>query len=500
MIRNLKWGLVYQIVNMLMGFITPRIIMMAYGSEINGLQNSILQIINIIALLQAGITSASVFLMYKPISEGDNKEVSDILQSAVLYFRRIAYIFFASMLIAAFIFTFTMKSDLQKLEIFIAFLILGTKTTLDIFLVSKYLIIFTADQNKYIVSIANLTEKLVYYILLFAIVAHRSYFILMYIGLIAGTISKIVLYKYIYKKVYGCRFDADKQSFHPVEISGKNYSMINEISHTVVVSSAMIIVSSLYNLKSASVYSVYYLVISLLITIDVVIYESYSSSFGNLVANGDVDRVNDVFATFQMGFNMINTFMYMCAAYLIVPFVQIYTSGVTDMNYTNYFMSTMIIIFGAVYTYRIPYNICVSSYGRFKETGIQPLVCCILSIIISIILGTVRMELVVVGPIFFYAINYLYQIVTLKRLIPELIFDNPIVQFITSISCIVLALIMSQFLKIAKIGIIQWLIIAVVTAIISACVTLGAFLVVNKKRCIYLLSYIRSILSRRRKL
>ncbi len=496
-IKNLKWGLVYQFINMLMGFITPRFIILAYGSEINGLQNSILQIINIIALLQAGTTSASVFLMYKPLSEKKYQDVSEILYSAVLYFRKIALFFFAIMLVASFIFMYTLTTDLEKYEVFISFLVLGLKTTLDILLVSRYLIIFTADQNKYIISIANLVEKIVYYILLFIIASHKYYFILMYVGLLIGTLLKISLYKYIYNRMYGDILCVSKFNYHYREIVGKNYSMMNEISHTVVVSSITIIVSTLYSLKDASVYSVYYLVITLLITIDVVIYESFSSSFGHLVAEGNSEKVNAVFNLFQIGFNMINTFLYMCAAYLIVPFIEIYTNGITDINYKNYFMAFMIIIFGIMYTYRIPYNICVSTHGLFKETSIQPVICCIASIFLSFFLGQYELELILVGPILFYLINYIYQINKLKKLVPYLKFDCPIIQFLTSLFCVILALICSRIFSLNDLSIFSWILISILTCLICLIFVTVVFLIINPSRCIQAFVYINKIIKRR---
>lgn len=496
-IKNLKWGLVYQFINMMMGFITPRFIMLAYGSEINGLQNSILQIINIIALLQAGITSASVFLLYKPLSEENFTEVTEVLQSAAAYFRKIALFFFSAMLAAAVIFTFTTNSGLKSYEVFISFFILGLKTTFDIWLVSRYLIIFTADQNKYIISIANIAEKLVYYILLFLIISQKMYFVFMYIGLLAGTLAKICFYRYRYRKLYGGRLIPDKQNNVHREIDGKNHSMINEISHTVVVSSMMIIVSSLYDLKSASVYSTYYLVVSLLITIDVVIYESFASSFGHLVAEGDRDRINSVFAVFQYGFNIINTFLYMCAAYLIVPFVKIYTRGVTDINYENYYLAFFIVFFGIMYTYRIPYNICVTTHGLFKETSAQPAICCGISIILSIILGKFRMELIIAGPIFFYAVNYVYQYFRLKKLVPNIRFNYSFIQTITSLLCVSMALLCSRIVPLRDCGIAMWIWTALLTCLICFVIVFFAFFAVNRNRCVQLISITKRIVKRR---
>lgn len=496
-IRNIKWGLIYQIINMLMGFITPRFIMLTYGSEINGLQNSILQIINIIALLQAGVTSASVFMLYKPLLKKNYKEVSEILHSAVVYFRKVAVVFFCFMLGSAFIFTFAMQSDLKKYEIFTSFIILGLKTTIDILLVSKYLIVFTADQNKYIISIANLIEKIVYYFLLFIIIINHYYFIFMYIGLLAGTFLKIIVYKYRYYKIYNVKLDFDRTNMKRREITEKNYSMMNEISHTVVVSSIMVIISSLYNLKSASVFSVYYLVISLLITVDVVIYEAFASSFGCLVAEGNIKRINSVFTLFQYGFSMINTFFYMCAAYLIVPFVQIYTRGIKDIDYKNYTIAFMIVIFGIMYTYRIPYNICVSVNGFFKQTSVQPMICCIGSIIISVLLGKIRMEFVIIGPIFFYLVNYVYQVAKLKKLLSYMDFSHSIRLFLVSFSCVAFALGLSICMPLDNISITEWILIAIITSVFNACFVGVIYFLTNRECLFQVIRYVNSYISRR---
>ena len=45
---------------MIAGFITPRFMLTAYGSEINGLISSILQFISYFNLVEAGLSSAAV--------------------------------------------------------------------------------------------------------------------------------------------------------------------------------------------------------------------------------------------------------------------------------------------------------------------------------------------------------------------------------------------------------------------------------------------------------
>ena len=157
----------------------------------------------------------------------------------------------------------------------------------------------------------------------------------------------------------------------------------------------------------------------------------------------------------------------------------------------------MIIIFGIMFTYRIPYNICVATHGFFKQTSIQPVVCCFISIIISLILGRICMELIIVGPIVFYAMNYLYQISKLKKLIPKMDFDYPIKQCLTSLICVVLAIVISVILPLGEIGLLMWILVAVLTCVVSAVVVFCAFVFVDRKKCLALCRYMLRILKRR---
>ena len=66
-LRNSLVGFGSQIIVLILGFIVPRIIMTHYGSDTNGLMNTITQIFTYMALLEAGISQASRNALYKYI-------------------------------------------------------------------------------------------------------------------------------------------------------------------------------------------------------------------------------------------------------------------------------------------------------------------------------------------------------------------------------------------------------------------------------------------------
>ena len=72
-IKNIFSSLISQFITIIYGFIIPILIIKTYGSEVNGLINSITQFIAYIALLEAGIGPIVKNALYKPIVEKRKK-------------------------------------------------------------------------------------------------------------------------------------------------------------------------------------------------------------------------------------------------------------------------------------------------------------------------------------------------------------------------------------------------------------------------------------------
>lgn len=159
-IKNAIWELGYYLIVIALGFLAPRYIILIYGSEVNGLSSTITQTLNIILILQAGATTAAIFSLYKPIADNDIPKISKNLYSAEKFFRKISFIFGGIMLVAAVMTALFLKSELDAKFIFIAFVIMGMKSFLDLYFTAKFRIVFTAFQEKFVISIATLIDTI----------------------------------------------------------------------------------------------------------------------------------------------------------------------------------------------------------------------------------------------------------------------------------------------------------------------------------------------------
>lgn len=90
--KNTVASLLSQITALVCGFILPRLFLEYFGSEVNGLVNSITQFLGVISFLELGVGAVVQSSLYKPLAEGDKQQVSRVMVSADRFFRRLAQI------------------------------------------------------------------------------------------------------------------------------------------------------------------------------------------------------------------------------------------------------------------------------------------------------------------------------------------------------------------------------------------------------------------------
>lgn len=495
-IKNTIWEMGYYVVVISLGFLAPRFIILSYSSEVNGLTSTIQHIINIILMLQAGATTASVYALYKPIAENNFEEICKNIASAETFFKKISYIFSGLMLTVAVITPFILDTSLEKIFVFAAMMIMGAKSFVDLYFTAKFRIIFTAYQQKYYISIATLIEQIVYYVLVFATIFMHWHYIWIYVWFFVGCVVKIISLEYMLKKSHP-EIKIAKYSENSGIIGDRKYALANELSHSLMASSITIMMSFMYGLAEASVYSVYALVSEALNLVTTSLYSSFGPGFGNLYAQGDGEKSAKIFSIFQYIFVMFSTFLMMCMLFAVVPFVKIYTSGATDINYVNYTLATIMAIGGIFSAYRIPYNIIVSSCGYFEETWLQPVISVVICIGVAIGFGFIDYSLVLIGLTMFFAINFIYQHFRLKQFVSYMICDSTFVLFGISIVGIVLTIVINNIFQFPD-GVVEWFICSLIYAIITILYIVVASLLVVRIQFISTIQYIKTLITIRR--
>ena len=414
--NNLKWAFIAQFIILGIGFIMPRLIILTYGSAVNGLTATINQLISVMNLLQAGAVGASIFAMFKPAAENNYKQISLILHSSKRYFKKLGWVFLLlTFIVAPIIATKMADNDISFIEIILAFLILGVNASFSFFFHSFYDILFSSHQKRYVLSLAGIIQSLVYYALLFTILNSKISFIFMYVAVLLGSLIKLTVLFLIFRKQYASKLLPIEKD-EKIKIPNRGYLLINQISTQAVESSPIIFIALNFDFAMASVYSIYYMVFTMIKIVISVIHESITEVFGNLVVSGDKSKIEEIFNLMLFVFIIIGTFISICTAFLFMSFISLYTNGMSYVNYSIPLLAFFILLYFLVYCLYMPFFTLSNVYGFYKETYMQSMVSGVLSLIISFIFARYsEMSLVLIGPIFYYLSSIIYRIIIINN-------------------------------------------------------------------------------------
>ena len=360
-----------QLIITVSGFIIPRVMLTVYGSEINGAVSSLTQFINYFVLIEAGLGGAAIFALYKPLSEGNRTKINSIVTASKKLYIRSGIIFIGLILVLAVAFPWwTNISSLNKCEVFLLTFIIGMTGVLDFFTLSKYRVLLTADQRVYVISLAST----IYYILYTCIIAFASFWnvsivIIRALALSAMFVRSIILVVYCKRKYSWLDF---KETPDYSALKSKNDVLYQQICGMVQTGMPVLLATFIIkDFKAVSVFTIYNMVLTGINGVLGVFSTSLASGFGNLIVDKNKNLLRKTFNEFESAYQILITIVYSTTMFLIVPFVRLYTSDVTDINYILPTFAILAVWNGVIYNIKTPLSMLVVSAGMYRETRAQ---------------------------------------------------------------------------------------------------------------------------------
>mgnify|MGYP001408185451 FL=1 len=464
----------YQIVLMIAGLITPRVMLKYYGSEINGLVSSINQFIVYFNLVEAGLSSAAIYALYRPLAEKNHKAINSIISAAKKFYTQSGYIFVSLTIGLAALYPYFVKTDmLTPLYVGILVLILGTNGALEFFTLSKYRVLLTADQKTYVISlasIAHLTLNTVIVvilgtmqvnIILLRLVALLSIFLRSFILMIYVRIK----YKFIdYREKPDTQALAKRWDALYLQILGAIHKGAPVVILTLVTRNLMLV----------SVYAVFNMVIASLNGILSIFNSGLAASFGDVIVRGENKILQKSYTEFEFSYYALITVVYSIAFVTIMPFIRIYTSGVTDINYNVPLIGFLFVLNGLLYNLKTPQGMLVISAGLFRETRLQTTIQGAIAVILGLALAPF---LGIYGVLIASILSNLYRDIDLLFFIPKNVTKLPIVntakrmlRVVVSVAIIWIPFI---FIDLNSNGYLQWAVNATLVGVYSCLIVLA---------------------------
>ena len=384
-IKNIISAMIGQIITLICGFVIPRLIIENFGSSVNGLTSSIAQFLGYISLLESGIGPVIMSALYKPLAKKDNREIANIIKSSQKFFRTIAYVFLIYLVVLCIIYPTVINNEFDKLFTISLILIIAISTFAEYFLGMTYKLFLNADQKGYIVSSIQIITTILNAIFVVVLVKIGcSIQIVKLASVSIFALRPILQYIYI-KKKYNINL---KEADSNYKLKQKLDGLAQHIASVVHSNTDVAVLTIFSNLKEVSVYSIYLLVVNGIKNLTLSLRNGIDALFGDIIAKEEKELLNKGFRIYELFYFTIITIIFTCTLVLIVPFVSVYTRGISDINYARPLFGFLIVLAEFVDCIRLPYGTLISSAGKFKETRIGAWVEALLNLGVSIALVT----------------------------------------------------------------------------------------------------------------
>ena len=383
---NITIGIGSQILSIALGIIIPRLFLTSFGSEMNGFLNSITQIFAYFALLESGVGAASLQALYGPVGKDDKKNISEILAATGSYYTKTGYFYFLSVFSLAIIYPLVIRSTISPFTMAVIILMNGLPGAISYFFQGKYLILLQAEGKSYIntalssiISTAISVAKIIMLLLGFNIIAIQA------VHLILNLIKVAYFWIYLNKHYKWVNLKA-KPDFKA--IGQKNSAFIAQICDLIFRNTDTLILSIFCNLKVVSVYAMYTLLFSMIRTALDYIAQGFAFVMGQTFNNDRKKFVvlHDLYESYRTALIFA---LYNIAYIFILPFMKLYTEGITDINYLDSKVALLFVIFYLLTGARACSSDVINYAQHFKLTQTRCIIEAVINIVASVILVNV---------------------------------------------------------------------------------------------------------------
>ena len=371
-VHNMIASAVLQVFNMASGIIVPRIMLVYYGSEINGLVSSIVQFISYFNIVEAGLGGAVIFSLYKPLAEKNTIVVSNIVTAAKKLYYKTGILFSALVLALAFIYPMLVNvADMGYMHIAFLVAVLGASGVMDFFVMAKYTTLFTADQRLYVISLANCFQVVLTTLLVFVLAREHADIVLLRLAVVLIIFVKAGIIRwYAYRHYKKINYSSPEPDYTAL---GKRWDVLYlQLLNAVQTATPVVLLTLLAgDLKLVSVYVVYNMVIAGVNGILGIFMNGLQSGFGEIIAKGEIKTLQKAYSEFEfMYYNLIGI-AFTVTFLTIQPFIKLYTAGISDTDYNLPVVAALFVINALLYNIKTPQGMITLAAGLYREQRVQ---------------------------------------------------------------------------------------------------------------------------------
>lgn len=469
--KNTAASLIAQITTLICGFILPRLFLQHFGSEVNGLVNSIAQFLSVISFLELGVGAVVESSLYKPLAEKDNQQISKVMVSANKFFQRLAQILLVYVLVLMLVYPLIANQNLGFLYTATLIAAISISSFAQYYFGIVNALLLNADQRGYIQYNAQTVTVVLNTIVCAVMISMNSTIQMVKLATSLIYLARPLVLHFYVKRHYQIDW---KIKYTDEPIKQKWNGVAQHIAAVVLDGTDTIVLTVFSTLSNVSIYSVYFLVVKGVKTLFLSMTNGIQALIGELWAKQELEQLKEFFAWVEWVIHTGTTYVFSCTAALIVPFVQVYTLGINDANYIQPTFAVLLTLANAMHCLRLPYNIMVLAAGHYKQTQRNYIVAAILNIFVSVLTVKVWGLIgVAIGTLVAMAYQTIWLAVYDSRHFIFWSLKNVTKQFAIDALSAVLVIVLGSQMSLEETSYISWIFMAVIVAVMALVVVIG---------------------------
>ena len=483
--KNTVASLIAQITTLICGFILPRLFLQHFGSEVNGLVNSIVQFLSVISFLELGVGAVVESSLYKPLAEKDNQQISKVMVSANKFFQRLAQILFIYVLILMLVYPLIANQNLGFLYTATLIAAISISSFAQYYFGIANALLLNADQRGYIQYNAQTVTVVLNTAVCAVMISMNGTIQMVKLATSLIYLARPLALHFYVKRHYQIDW---KIKYTEEPIKQKWNGVAQHIAAVVLDGTDTIVLTVFSTLSNVSIYSVYFLVIKGVKTLFLSMTNGIQALIGELWAKQELEKLKGFFAWVEWVIHTGTIYVFSCTAALIVPFVQVYTFGINDANYIQPAFAVLLTLANAMHCLRLPYNIMVLAAGHYRQTQKNYIVAAILNILVSILTVKVWGLIgVAIGTLVAMTYQTMWLAVYDSKHFVFWSMKSVIKQFAVDGITAVFIVVISGMLTMHSVTYLSWIMLAIVTALLAVIITAFLNFIMYKEKMMALI-------------
>lgn len=415
-LRNIAFGALNRVINIVLPFITRTVILYIMGTQYLGLSSLFSSILSFLSLTELGVGAAMVYSMYKPIAENDHAAICALLN---LYRRLYRVIGAAILLLGLSLMPFLkllVREELPpEINLYLLYLIYLINAVLSYWLFAYKNALLQAYQRDDINSkIASIITPVSYAVMLTSLFLTKNYYAYVIWLPVFTVLTNLLRLRLVSRSFPGLEPGGEVSKELRQSIFKKTAALIGTKLNTVVLNAAdNLVMTAFLGLTATAMYGNYHYIMSSIIGFLGIIYSSMTAGLGNSLQTDSLDTNYRNFEKFSFVNSWLVGWCTVCLVCLYQPFMRLWTGE--RLMFPFYVVLEMGLYFYAYQIRKIPV-VYKDAAGIWWEDRFRPYVCMVVNVVLNIILvQVIGVSGIILSTVFSLAISIPWENYTIFK-------------------------------------------------------------------------------------